>query len=170
MRYKLAKLDYYKAYLLHIKPRQVYAILGVFVICMVVFACILAVLSSGGKHETRFVVTILLVAVFVLLSIYLAPVYSINKCFKQTKGLDSEIALSVSEDSFSLSTENSNVTIPYKDIFKVKSNEHYLLIYHNQYVYRVIPKQDNDLILAAGTIEERFKLVSQYVTASKRAE
>lgn len=167
MRYKLAKWDYYKAYLLHIKPRRIYAILGIFMIGMVVFACILAVRSPGGKNETMFVVSILLGTGFILSFIYLAPVYSINKCFKQTKGIGSEIELSVSEDSFSMSTENSNVTIPYKDIFKVKSNEHYLLIYHNQYAYSIIPKRDNDLILAAGTIEDRFRLVSQCVPASR---
>lgn len=94
--------------------------------------------------------------VFVLSSIYLIPVYSLQKCYKQTKDIGSEIELSVKEDSFSVSTENSNVTIPYRNIFKIKSNKNYLLVYVNQYVFRIVPKQNNDLIAAAKTIEERF--------------
>jgi len=170
MKYKLEKWDCYKAYLLHIKPRQVYAFLGVFMICMVVFSCILAVRSPDCKHKIMFVAPILLGTGFILSLVYIAPLYSINKSFKQTKGIGSEVELSVSDDSFSLSTENSNVTIPYKDIFKIKSNEHYLLIYHNQYVYHVIPKRNSDLISSAATIEERFKLVGQCIPASKQAK
>jgi hypothetical protein len=161
MKYKLTKLDYYKAYLLHIKPRRVYAILGIFMICMVVFGCILAVRSPDCKHKIMFVVPILFGSVIILSSIYLAPLYSINKCFKQTKGIGTDIELSVSEDSFSMSTENSKDIAPYKNIFKIKSNEQYLLVYHNQYVYRIIPKRGNDLISAAGTIVERFRVSMQ---------
>jgi len=156
MKYKLTKRDHYKAYLLHIKPRRAYTIIGIFMICLAIVVGILCLFLPEDKHHVILGIIMLTGVVFVLSSIYLIPVYSLQKCYKQTKDIGSEIELSVKEDSFSVSTENSNVTIPYRNIFKIKSNKNYLLVYVNQYVFRIVPKQNNDLIAAAKTIEERF--------------
>ncbi len=64
--------------------------------------------------------------------------------------------MAVGEDLFSLSTENSKVAIPYKNIFKVKSDRSFLLVYINQYFYYIIPKSNDELGAAAASIERRF--------------
>jgi hypothetical protein len=156
MKYKLTKWDVYKAYLLHIKPRKLYGILGIFLICMAILVSIRLVLAPQGKSDVMYGIFLLLSVVFILSSIFLFPVYSLKKCYKQTKDLGSEIELTVENDSFSTSSKNSNINMPYKNIFKIKSNNKYLLVYANQYVFHVIPKNDYDLIATANSIEEQF--------------
>jgi hypothetical protein len=170
MRYKLTKWDYYKAYLLHIKPRRVYAILGILLICAVILVGVFCIFRPEDKYGVKFGVMLISWIGFSLFFIYLFPVYPLHKSYKQTRGIGNEIEISVSEGSFSISTENSNITIPYRDIFKVKSNNYYFLVYANQYSYHIIPKRNNDLVVAAGTIEGRFRLVNQCVPANKQAE
>jgi hypothetical protein len=139
-------------------------------ICTAVLSGILCVFRAEDKYDVKLGVFLISWIGFSLFLIYLLPVYPLHKSYKQTKGIGNEIEISVSEESFSISTENSNITIPYRDIFRVKSNNYYLLVYANQYFYHIIPKRNNDLVVAAGTIEDRFRLISQCVPASKQAE
>ncbi|MHC4215733.1 MAG: YcxB family protein [Planctomycetota bacterium] len=156
MNYKLTKWDVYKAYLLHIKPRRVYGILGILLICMTIITSISLMFAPEDKNDMKYGIFLLLIVFFVLSSIYLFPLYSLHKCYKQTKDIGSEIELTVENNSFSISSKNSNINLPYKNIFRIKSDKNYLLVYSNQYVFHVIPKQDNDLISAANSIEEQF--------------
>jgi hypothetical protein len=153
MKYKLYKKDYYKAYLLHIKPRKIYAIFGIGMICLSLFmSCLMFECKIGGW--TPYLIPAGLV--WVLLGIYVYPLYSINKSYKQTKDVSNGISISLEENSFLISTDKSNCKILYNDIYKLKSNKHYLLIYINQYAYIILPKENSELQELAKHIEENF--------------
>lgn len=161
MKYRVTKKDCYRAYLLHIKPRRIYAILGIILICIALSVCLLPFLPIEDKPPIAFVILPLLGAVFVLLLIYVLPLYQLHKSFKQTKGASGEVELFIHEDSFSISDGNSNSTVPYQDIYKLRSDKDYLLIYINQYVYIVLAKTSNDLINATNTIEEKYNVLKK---------
>ncbi|UCC23278.1 MAG: YcxB family protein [Planctomycetota bacterium] len=158
MKYKLTKKDYYRAYLLSIKARKAYSILGILLVCLGLLVCLWSILPGDPDYK---VAGIIFLSIIVCLSaIYIFPVYNINKSFKQTKGIDDDIDLTVNEESFSLSGKNFNINFPYEDIFKIKSDDNYLLVYDNQYAFRVIPKRDNDLRSATKIIEDKYKILN----------
>jgi hypothetical protein len=161
MKYKLTKRDHYRAYLLHIKPRKAYEIIGILMICLAMLVGILCIFLLGDTQDVKLGIIILIGIPLVLSLIYITPLYSLNKSYKQTKDIGSEIDLSVKEDSFLVSTQYCSAAVPYRSIFKIKSNKNYLLVYVNQYVFRIIPKQNSDLIAAAKTIEERFMSINK---------
>jgi hypothetical protein len=66
MRYKVTKKDFYRAYLLHIKPRRIYAILGIILICIALSVCLCSVLPIGGASDIMFAVKLFLGIIFVL--------------------------------------------------------------------------------------------------------
>ncbi len=160
MRYKVTKKDFYRAYLLHIKPRRIYAILGIVLICIALSVCLCSVLPIGGGSDIMFAVKLFLCMIFVLSVVYIYPLYTLHKSYKQTKGIDGDVDLAVHEESFSISTKNSNTTIPFGDIYKIRSSDSYLLIYLNQYFYVILPKKNNDFINAANTIVEKYKEIN----------
>jgi hypothetical protein len=157
MKYNLTNKDYYKAYLLNIKPRKIYSILGIFLICIGLFACLVTILSAIGKSGLILAGVLFLCIIVCLSAIYILPLYTINKSYKQTKGIGDDIELTVNEESFSISGNNFNIKIPYENIYKIRSNDSYLLVYENQYFYRIIAKTDNDLKNAAKIIEDKYK-------------
>jgi hypothetical protein len=154
MKYRLKRRDYYRAYCLHIKPRRSYAILGILLVCIGLATGSLCLLVW---EDTVLGILVLSGIVFVLSTVYLFPLYPLQKCWRQTKGIDSDIELSVGNDSFSLGSETNRSTIPYENIFRIRSNRDYLLVYSNQYVYWIIPKSTDDLAEAAHIIEKRFR-------------
>ncbi len=97
---------------------------------------------------------------WVLFFLYIYPIHSINKILRQTKWGTGEINVSSEEDSFVISHEKSNNKIPYKDIFKLKNNKHYLLIYLNQNYYIILPKESDELKELAKCIETNFVKIS----------
>ena len=157
MKYTLHKKDYYKAYLLHTKPRKIYAILGTGFVLLLLYISYLMF-----KKETDGYTPYLILAglVWVLYFLYIHPIYLINKVLKQTKWGIGEIDISSEEDSFVISHEKSHSKIPYKDIFKLKSNKHYLLIYLNQNDYIILPRKTDELKEMAERIETNFAKVS----------
>ncbi len=157
MKYKLCKKDYYKAYLLHIKPKKIYAILGTGMILLSLFmSCLMLMREVGGWMPYL----ILAGLGWVLFFLYIYPIHSINKILRQTKWGTGEINVSSEEDSFVISHEKSNNKIPYKDIFKLKNNKHYLLIYLNQNYYIILPKESDELKELAKCIETNFVKIS----------
>lgn len=160
MRYKVTKKDFCRSYLLHIKPRKIYSILGVVLICIALSVCLWSVLPIGDKPDIKFASLLLLSIILVLSLLYIYPLYTLHKSYKQTKGIDDDVDLATHEESFSMSGKNFSTTIPYKDIYNIKSNDSYLLIYWNQYFYTILPKTNNDLINAASTIEEKYKAIN----------
>ncbi|MCE5341019.1 MAG: YcxB family protein [Planctomycetaceae bacterium] len=153
MKYSVSSRDQYKAYLLHIKPRKVYAVLGMVFMLIALFVIYLELSRKGfGKTSLSMIVA----AIYVLFSIYIWPMYSMNKLGKQTKLKGGEIDLFLDKDFFTRSTEMSNAKMLYKDIFKLKKNKNYLLIYINDGLYIILPKRNSELQDAAKQIEENF--------------
>ena len=98
-----------------------------------------------------------LCVIYLLLLFFVFPYYQISKIYKQTRGLGNEIInISLDENSITLSTGKGNSTLPFKDIYKLKNNKHYLLIYPNQHLYRILPKKDDKLKELAKQIEDGF--------------
>ena len=156
LKYKITKRDAYKAYLLTVKPRRIYGILGVILILAGLCVCFLCLKPSEGQPKYGLAALIFGCIILVLFQVYVFPLYTISKCFKQTKGIDEEIELTVGNYSFQMVTKNSQINVPYADIYKIKSNNRYLLVFENQYICRVIPKNTQELIDAADMIEQKY--------------
>ena len=151
MEYQLSEKDYYKAYLLHRKPRKAYAVLGIVILCLSSIPMFYG--SNPGWYRFFWPLCV----IYLLLLFFVFPYYQISKIYKQTRGLGNEIInISLDENSITLSTDKGNSTIPFKDIYKLKNNKHYLLIYPNQHLYRILPKKDDELKELAKQIEDGF--------------
>ena len=152
--YRVTKKDIYRAYLLHIRPRKLFAILGILMLCLCIFSCILAVVPLEGEPNYVFAGFLLVTIVLLMGGIYVLPWFSIHRSIRQTKGVDGEVKVVVGEDSIQFSGEYSHITIPYSHVFAVKSDKDYLLIYTNQNVFRIVPKYDAEQAGVADQIEQ----------------
>ena len=94
--------------------------------------------------------------IYVLFSLYIWPMYSMNKLRKQTKLTGDGIDLFLDKDFFTISTETSNAKILYKYIFRLNKNKNYLLVYINDGLFIILPKRNSELQDAAKQIEENF--------------
>ena len=141
--------DLVDAHYVHIRPRRVFALLGIGIIllALAVFAWTVVQAVRGGPRSVRFV---LLAAVMglgsVLVSWVLLSYYPrlVKRAYSQQKALHGPIQVHVDETGVQVHTDFVNAVSPWSHYLKWKESERIFLLYQTNTLFQVFPKRCMD--------------------------
>lgn len=125
---QLTQNDYMAAQFLHLRPRPVFAVIGVILLALYAWAL---------TQKPSF----LLVGVGIYLAVYftlLIP-WQVRRTFRQYKALSELISVEIRDDGLFFKKPNSEGLFPWAHIIKWKRNKKLLLLYPADNLFYVLP-------------------------------
>jgi len=146
---QLKEGDYVAAQFLHMRPRRVYAIIGVLLSC-------LAILAVVYSHSL----------ILILCLAYLAGCFFIylpfraKRTFRQYKALSERMTVEIRDDGLFVRRINGEGLVPWSQIMKWRNNRKLVLLYPAGSVFHLIPSHffpnENDFKSFLDTLESRL--------------
>lgn len=157
---QLTQREYSAANWLHIKPRPVLAVLGIFILGLAIWALWMTFFSSTRAHGS-------IAAWAVLIGlVYFAFVYLVwqplkwRKLYRQHKDLHRPLRMIITEDSLKAENETGSGTIAWRDLVKWKEGHGLFLLYPNEALFYVIPAR---LFSSIEQVEQFRQLLSRAI-------
>ena len=135
----LSEQDLKSAAWLHLKPRPFFAVLGLIVLALLLWALWFSFFSS--KPVPAWAKWGLVAGLIYLLSYYFiyVPLY-LKRRYRQYKALHKEQVLSPTESGLTIATDNTNGTVPWTDFIGWKESSSLFMLYVADGMYNVVPK------------------------------
>lgn len=130
--------DYVRAQYLHMRPRPLYKVLGVFVSALVLWAAWIAI-TDESRHPLYFLYPTLLIALILNFTVYVP--WKTRRIYGQQKALQRELTFKFDESGALITTENGQTTMPWSDYLRWKQNNHLMLIYLSDCMYHMLPRR-----------------------------
>ena len=121
--------DYVIAQFLHMRPRPVFAIIGVVLVGLLIWA--LATSGSGSLY-----------AVVVFLIVYFAVFipWRHRRTFREYKALSEPFTLVVQDDGLHFESEHGSGVVPWSHIVKWRCNKSVVLVYPARNLFYLVPR------------------------------
>ncbi len=121
--------DYVRAQYLHIKPRPLFAVLGLLILIMVVVVFLFMPnwILAGA------------LAYLILWAGFLIPWFA-KKNYRQYKAISEPMTLEVREDGIFFKRKNGEGLLPWMDIVKWRQNKSLFLLYPANNLFHLVPK------------------------------
>ena len=151
MAYNISEKDFIKAQWIHIKPRPIYAIIGIIILFTLELAC--ANMVWKCFDENIFAKILIPIGINSYLVILVCNVLrKWHKIYKQTKSLQNSISISYENRTITFITESGHNNVKIDDIYKIKSSSDLMLIYLNEMMFIVVKKSDDEVMKITDAI------------------
>jgi len=125
----------------HMRPRALFAYLGL----AIVIGCLWALWSfflGPPSPQAGWAGWLLLAAVvYILLMFFVYLPYRARRTYRQRKGIQRQLALSISDRGIYAENENGSATTPWGDFIKWKEGKSLFLLYLSDSSFLVVPKR-----------------------------
>ena len=139
--YKIDATDHRSAQWLHLRPRPIFKILGIFVsllaLCSMVVAWIF--IDDPGLFGVRIILSVAIIYLALYFIVFLPRKW--NKIYLQQKSLQRSNALNIEENGIDYVSENGTGKIAWKDYLCWKENDYIILLYFSEVMFQIIPKR-----------------------------
>ncbi len=124
---QLREADYIAAQWLHLRPRRTFAVLGVLILCMALWAL----------WVSRSWVLLTCLGYLVVWVLYIP--FTAKRSFRQHKALSEPVEMQVRSDGLFFKRENGEGLIPWSHITKWRWNKRLVLLYPTSNLFHMIP-------------------------------
>ncbi len=125
---QLKEVDYVAAQFLHLRPKRVFAVIGLFLLCLVVWAMVFA-------QSYWFLLVLIYLAVFFA---FIIP-FKAKRNFRQYKVLSEPLTMEVREDGLFFKRTNGEGLVPWSHIVKWKNNKKLAILYPARNLFYMVP-------------------------------
>jgi hypothetical protein len=151
LRYTIGPSDYKRAMWLHMRPRRFLAVMGAFLLILMV--AILSIASYRFFTIGRDLHTVLGLGGglgFICLWFFFYMPYRLRGIYLQQKLLHEELIVEISEAQLITKSLHGQGTMPWEIFHKWKANKQLVLVYQSDAAFHIFPKQ-------AFPLQEEFK-------------
>jgi hypothetical protein len=131
--------EIFAAQWLHVKPRPVFAVLGVLLIALAMWALWFAFFDLSEHHWGGWLL-LTCIAVLLLQFLVYAP-YNLRRQYSQRKDLQRELAFVTSDAGLSIQTDHGAMSTPWQDYLKWKEGRTLFLLYLSDAMFQIVPKR-----------------------------
>jgi hypothetical protein len=124
----ITESDYVAAQFLHIRPRPIFAVIGILLVGM--FAFVLVVKSSLIKFG--------ILAYFIAWFAVYIP-WQAKRVYRQYHALSKPVWMEIREDGLYFKRENAEGLVPWSEILKWRHGKRLLLLYPASNVFHIVP-------------------------------
>jgi hypothetical protein len=124
----LKEADYLAAQRLHVKPRPIFAVIGVLLVLVALAALYVSRSVSLGAA-----------LVVLLLLFFVYEPFKARRLFRQYKALSEPTTIELRDDGLYFSRQNGEGLVPWSHVLKWKSNDRVLLLYPASGLFYVLP-------------------------------
>jgi hypothetical protein len=136
----LKETDLRAAAWMHIAPRRTYAVLGLLVVAIAIWALWLAFFGpQPDAGWSKWVVLAFLV--FLPAHYFLYAPYRLRRQFRQFKALQREQFLTTTDSGLTTATEHGSATVPWSDLLRWKEGNTLFMLYVADCTYYLVPKR-----------------------------
>ncbi len=145
----LTEKDYVKAQYLHMRPRGVYAIPGVLILILMVWASI-----ETGSSFLFFILVFLCAYFFLIIPL------SAKRIFRRYKALSEKVSVEIKENGLYFHRVNGEGLVPWDEIYKWKSSDKLILLYPTSNIFYMLPRHffhmDKEYMDFVGLLNEKI--------------